>query len=83
MSNFSKIPEAKKVASFDLDHTRVRAPYVRLAGHYTGPSGDVVSKFDLRLVQPNVKPRFRPRRSTPSNTFWQATCAGRSVSPLS
>ena len=46
-------PEAKKVASFDLDHTRVRAPYVRLAGHYTGPSGDVVSKFDLRLVQPN------------------------------
>ncbi len=47
-------PEAKKVASFDLDHTRVRAPYVRLAGHYTGPSGDVVSKFDLRLVQPNV-----------------------------
>ena len=42
-----------KVASFDLDHTRVRAPYVRLAGLYTGPSGDKVSKFDLRLVQPN------------------------------
>jgi S-ribosylhomocysteine lyase len=41
------------VASFDLDHTRVRAPYVRLAGLYTGPKGDVVSKFDLRLVQPN------------------------------
>ena len=42
-----------KVASFDLDHTRVRAPYVRLAGLYEGPSGDKVSKFDLRLVQPN------------------------------
>lgn len=45
--------QAKKVASFDLDHTRVRAPYVRLAGLYEGPSGDKVSKFDLRLVQPN------------------------------
>lgn len=45
--------QAKKVASFDLDHTRVRAPYVRLAGVYTGPAGDAVSKFDLRLVQPN------------------------------
>jgi S-ribosylhomocysteine lyase len=45
--------EAKRVASFDLDHTRVRAPYVRLAGHYEGTRGDVVSKFDLRLVQPN------------------------------
>lgn len=41
------------VASFDLDHTRVRAPYVRLAGLYTGPQGDIISKFDLRLVQPN------------------------------
>lgn len=45
--------QAAKVASFDLDHTRVRAPYVRLAGLYEGPSGDKVSKFDLRLVQPN------------------------------
>lgn len=45
--------EAERVASFDLDHTRVRAPYVRLAGLYRGERGDVVSKFDLRLVQPN------------------------------
>lgn len=45
--------QAARVASFDLDHTRVRAPYVRLAGLYEGPSGDKVSKFDLRLVQPN------------------------------
>ena len=42
-----------RVASFDLDHTAVRAPYVRAAGRYEGPRGDVVSKFDLRLVQPN------------------------------
>ncbi|HKI56127.1 MAG TPA: S-ribosylhomocysteine lyase [Trueperaceae bacterium] len=41
------------VASFDLDHTRVRAPYVRRAGVYRGSNGDVVTKFDLRLVQPN------------------------------
>ncbi len=42
-----------RVASFDLDHTAVRAPYVRAAGRFLGPRGDVVSKFDLRLVQPN------------------------------
>ncbi len=41
------------VTSFDLDHTRVRAPYVRRAGVYRGAHGDVVTKFDLRLVQPN------------------------------
>ncbi|MEX2543268.1 MAG: S-ribosylhomocysteine lyase [Trueperaceae bacterium] len=39
--------------SFDLDHTRVRAPYVRLAANYQGLHGDVVRKFDMRLVQPN------------------------------
>lgn len=44
-----------RVASFDLDHTAVRAPYVRVAGRYAGPRGDVVTKFDLRLVQPNVQ----------------------------
>jgi S-ribosylhomocysteine lyase len=50
----SKTPlEAKRVASFDLDHTKVRAPYVRLAGRYEGARGDTVAKFDLRLVQPN------------------------------
>jgi S-ribosylhomocysteine lyase len=41
------------VASFDLDHTRVRAPYVRLAVSTPAPRGDIISKFDLRLVQPN------------------------------
>jgi S-ribosylhomocysteine lyase len=44
-----------RVPSFDLDHTAVRAPYVRKAGDYTGARGDVVVKFDLRLVQPNVQ----------------------------
>lgn len=39
--------------SFELDHERVRAPYVRLAARHVGRGGDVVTKFDLRLVQPN------------------------------
>jgi len=49
------MPPRTRVASFDLDHTAVRAPYVRLAGRYLGERGDVVTKFDLRLVQPNVQ----------------------------
>src|SRR5690606_21992190 len=28
-------------------------PYVRLAGRYVGERGDVVTKYDLRMVQPN------------------------------
>ena len=43
------------VESFDLDHTKVRAPYVRLAGRKRGPRGDEISKWDLRLVQPNAQ----------------------------
>ncbi|WP_075890153.1 S-ribosylhomocysteine lyase [Actinomyces provencensis] len=41
------------VESFTLDHTRVRAPYVRLIAREEGPQGDTISNFDLRLVQPN------------------------------
>jgi S-ribosylhomocysteine lyase len=44
-----------RVASFDLDHTAVRAPYVRAAARYVGERGDVITKFDLRLTQPNVQ----------------------------
>ncbi len=43
----------RRLESFELDHTRVRAPYVRVAGRYAGERGDVVTKYDLRLVQPN------------------------------
>ncbi len=42
------------VESFDLDHTKVRAPYVRLAGLKRTPRGDAISKYDLRLLQPNA-----------------------------
>ena len=41
------------VESFNLDHTKVKAPYVRLASTYTGPKGDIVTKFDIRITQPN------------------------------
>lgn len=42
-----------KVESFDLDHTKVRAPYVRIAGVKHTPKGDTITKYDLRLTQPN------------------------------
>ncbi|WP_407895429.1 S-ribosylhomocysteine lyase [Lacticaseibacillus sp. N501-2] len=42
-----------KVESFELDHTKVLAPYVRLIAVEEGAKGDKISNFDLRLVQPN------------------------------
>ncbi|HHU36216.1 MAG TPA: S-ribosylhomocysteine lyase [Treponema sp.] len=45
--------ESRNVESFNLDHTKVQAPYVRLAGTVKGPQGDVVSKYDVRFCQPN------------------------------
>ncbi|WP_394238973.1 S-ribosylhomocysteine lyase [Niallia oryzisoli] len=41
------------VESFNLDHTKVKAPYVRLAGVKTGQNGDVIHKYDVRFKQPN------------------------------
>lgn len=45
--------EKTNVESFDLDHTKVVAPYVRLAGTKAGVNGDVVTKYDIRFKQPN------------------------------
>ncbi|RHW51357.1 S-ribosylhomocysteine lyase [Bombilactobacillus bombi] len=42
-----------KVESFTLDHTKVKAPYVRLITVETGTQGDKIANYDLRLVQPN------------------------------
>jgi S-ribosylhomocysteine lyase len=42
-----------EVESFNLDHTRVSAPYVRRAGRHVTAHGDVISKWDLRFAQPN------------------------------
>ncbi len=41
------------VDSFNLDHTKVTAPFVRIASKKTGPKGDVVTKYDIRFTQPN------------------------------
>lgn len=41
------------VESFTLDHTIVKAPYVRLIAVEHGPKGDAISNFDVRFVQPN------------------------------
>jgi S-ribosylhomocysteine lyase len=46
---------SSKIESFTLDHTLVKAPYVRLIGRETGPKGDVIANFDIRLTQPNVQ----------------------------
>lgn len=41
------------VESFNLDHTKVVAPYVRLAGVSEGQLGDKLYKYDIRFTQPN------------------------------
>lgn len=41
------------VESFTMDHTKVKAPFVRRCGSITTPKGDIISKFDLRFTQPN------------------------------
>ncbi|WP_093062929.1 S-ribosylhomocysteine lyase [Psychrobacillus sp. OK028] len=41
------------VESFNLDHTKVAAPFVRLAGTKVGKNGDEILKYDIRFKQPN------------------------------
>lgn len=45
--------EKMNVESFNLDHTKVAAPYVRLVGMTSGSHGDKVYKYDIRFKQPN------------------------------
>lgn len=47
--------EEMNVESFNLDHRKVAAPYIRLASRKELDSGGVVSKYDVRLAQPNVE----------------------------
>ena len=42
-----------RVESFELDHTIVKAPYVRHAGVQKVGSDGVVNKYDIRFCQPN------------------------------
>lgn len=41
------------VESFNLDHTKVEAPYIRVADKKTGANGDLIVKYDVRFKQPN------------------------------
>ncbi len=42
------------VESFNLDHRKVQAPYVRVADRKELPGGDVLIKYDVRFTQPNA-----------------------------
>lgn len=46
---------SEKVESFSLDHTKVKAPFVRKCTVLKGDKGDVVTKYDIRFMQPNVE----------------------------
>ncbi len=41
--------------SFMVDHTRMKAPAVRVAKTMKTPCGDTITVFDLRFYKPNVK----------------------------
>lgn len=41
--------------SFKVDHTKMKAPAVRLAKTMTTPKGDKISVFDLRFFAPNIE----------------------------
>ncbi len=41
------------VESFTLDHTKVKAPFIRKCSAYKGSRGDTVTKYDIRFTQPN------------------------------
>ncbi len=38
----------------EVDHRKVKAPYVRLSSYTVGTNGDTVYFYDLRLTQPNT-----------------------------
>jgi S-ribosylhomocysteine lyase len=52
------------VKSFNLDHTEVRAPFIRLADEIVSPSGDIITKLDLRFSQPNKEAMAMPAMHT-------------------
>ncbi len=57
------------VESFNLDHTRVDAPYIRLADRKELPLGDVLTKFDVRFCQPNAEHLEMPALHSIEHSF--------------
>lgn len=47
--------ERMNVESFNLDHTKVAAPFMRVADRKQLPGGDELVKYDVRFCQPNQK----------------------------
>ena len=45
--------ERMNVESFNLDHTKVADPFVRVADRKQLPGGDELVKYDVRFCQPN------------------------------
>lgn len=39
----------------NIDHRKVKAPYIRMIGSKEGEHGDYVFSYDLRFTQPNIE----------------------------
>ena len=66
------------VESFELDHTAVKAPYVRLIGEETGPK-ETSSLTSIFVWCNPMKMRFQLQGSTRSSTFLQCLFANASM----
>jgi S-ribosylhomocysteine lyase len=42
------------IESFSADHTKMKAPAVRISRKFNTPKGDVITVYDLRFCQPNA-----------------------------
>ena len=60
-----------KVESFTLDHTKVKAPYVRLITVEEGPKGDKIANCGWSN---QTKTPSQRRACTRLNTSWLASC---------
>ena len=54
MINLTKLGWDAKTLG-EIDHQKVKPPYVRLSTYTTGEKGDIVYFYDLRIAQPNAK----------------------------
>lgn len=49
----------EKIASFQIDHTRLE-PGIYVSRRDITPSGDVITTFDIRMTRPNREPALTP-----------------------
>lgn len=52
--NDGSMTQKMNVESFNLDHTKVAAPFIRVADVKHLPAGDTLTKYDVRFCQPNA-----------------------------